>query len=109
MVMSKLQGVSDTLFIPLAARIFISKKFPEYFFDEKALLLEKYIPDDTIQKRSSEYSFIASVARYYNLDSMARAFIEKNGKSNIVCLGAGFETAYYRLIVWNFQKKPEQN
>jgi O-methyltransferase involved in polyketide biosynthesis len=40
---------------------------------------------------------MASVARYYNLDSMVRAFIKKNGKSNIVYLGAGFETAYYRL------------
>jgi O-methyltransferase involved in polyketide biosynthesis len=96
-IMSKLQGVSDTLFIPLAARIFVSKKFPEYFFDEKALSLEKYIPNDTIQKRSSEYSLMASVARYYNLDSMVRAFIKKNGKSNIIYLGAGFETAYYRL------------
>ncbi|MDR3144806.1 MAG: class I SAM-dependent methyltransferase [Treponema sp.] len=95
--MSKLQGVSDTLFIPLAARIFVSKKFPEYFFDEKALSLEKYIPDNSIQKRSSEYSFMASVARYYNLDSMVRTFIKKNGKSNIIYAGAGLETAYYRL------------
>ncbi|MDR0665067.1 MAG: class I SAM-dependent methyltransferase [Helicobacteraceae bacterium] len=95
--MSKLRGVSDTLFIPLAARVFVSKKFPEYFFDEKALLLEKYIPSDAILKKSSEYSFIASVARYYNLDSMVKAFISKNAKSNIVYLGAGFETAYYRL------------
>ena len=96
-IMSKLQGVSDTLFIPLAARIFVSKKFPEYFFDEKALSLEKYIPDDNIQKKSSEYSFMASAARYYNLDLMVRAFIKKNGKCNIINLGAGLETAYYRL------------
>jgi O-methyltransferase involved in polyketide biosynthesis len=95
--MSKLQGVADTLFIPLAARIFVSKKFPEYFFDEKALSLEKYIPDNSIQKKSSEYSLMASVARYYNLDLMVRAFIEKHNKSNIVYLGAGLETAYYRL------------
>jgi O-methyltransferase involved in polyketide biosynthesis len=94
---SKLQGVSDTLFIPLAARIVVSKKFPEYFFDEKALSLEKYIPDKSIQKKSSEYSLMASVARYYNLDLMVRAFIKKNNKSNIVYLGAGLETAYYRL------------
>jgi O-methyltransferase involved in polyketide biosynthesis len=65
------------LFIPLAARIFASKKFPEYFFDEKALSLEKHIPDDSIQRKSSEYSLMASVARYYNLDSMTRAFIKK--------------------------------
>jgi Fe-S cluster biosynthesis and repair protein YggX len=29
----------------VVARIFVSKEFPEYFFDEKALSLEKYIPD----------------------------------------------------------------
>ncbi|MDR1614417.1 MAG: class I SAM-dependent methyltransferase [Campylobacteraceae bacterium] len=95
MIVGKLQGVSDTLFIPLAARIFVSKKFPEYFFDEKALSLEKYIP--SMQKSSSEYYSLASAARYYNLDLMVKAFINKNGKSNIVYLGAGFETAYYRL------------
>ncbi|MDR2601672.1 MAG: class I SAM-dependent methyltransferase [Spirochaetaceae bacterium] len=95
--MGKLLGVSDTLFIPLAARIFVSKKFPEYFFDEKAMALEKYIPENTIQKKSSEYSFMASAARYYNIDSITKAFVKKNGKSNIVCLGAGFETAYFRL------------
>jgi O-methyltransferase involved in polyketide biosynthesis len=95
--MSKLQGVSDTLFIPLVARIFVSRKFPEYFFDERALSLEKYIPDDGIQKKSSEYSLMASVARYYNLDAMVQAFIKENGKCNIIYLGAGFETAYYRL------------
>jgi O-methyltransferase involved in polyketide biosynthesis len=95
--MYKLQGISRTLFIPLVARIFVSKKFPEYFFDEKALSLEKYIPDDSIQKKSSEYSLMASAARYYNLDSMAQAFIKENGECNIVCLGVGFETAYYRL------------
>jgi O-methyltransferase involved in polyketide biosynthesis len=95
--MGKLQGVSDTLFIPLAARIVVSKKFPEYFFDERALSLEKYIPDDTIQKNSSEYSFMASAARYHNLDSMTRAFIKEKGKCAIICLGAGLETACYRL------------
>jgi O-methyltransferase involved in polyketide biosynthesis len=87
--MSKLLGVSGTLFIPLAARIFVSKKFPEYFFDEKVLSLEKYVPDDSIQKESSVYSFMASAARYYNLDSMARAFIKESGTCNIICLGCG--------------------
>jgi O-methyltransferase involved in polyketide biosynthesis len=95
--MSSLQGVENTLFIPLAARIFASKKFPEYFFDEKALSLEKHIPDNSIQKKSSEYSFMASVARYYNMDTMVKNFISKQGRCNIVYLGAGLETAYYRL------------
>jgi O-methyltransferase involved in polyketide biosynthesis len=96
-IMESLQGVSNTLFIPLAARVFASKKFPEYFFDEKSLSIEKYIPGDNIQKKSSEYSFMASVARYYNMDCMVKSFISKHGKCNIVYLGAGLETAYYRI------------
>ncbi|MDR2143432.1 MAG: class I SAM-dependent methyltransferase [Treponema sp.] len=95
--MSSLRGVKDTLFIPLAARIFASKKFPEYFFDEKALSLEKYIPDNSIQKKSSEYSFMASVARYYNMDKMVKNFISKHGQCNVIYPGAGLETACYRL------------
>jgi O-methyltransferase involved in polyketide biosynthesis len=99
--MERLQGVSNTLFIPLSARVFASKKFPEYFYDEKALSMEKYIPGDSIQKKSSEYSFMASVARYYNMDNMARSFISKHQTCNIVYLGAGLETAYYRLNLNN--------
>jgi hypothetical protein len=40
--MHNLQG--NTLFIPLFVRIFASKKFPEYFFYEKALSPEQFIP-----------------------------------------------------------------
>ncbi len=95
--MNTLQGVADTLFIPLEARIFVSKNYPEYFFDEKALSLEKYIPGDSIREKSSEYSFMASVARYYNIDKMTKAFCLKHKQCNIVNLGAGLETGYYRL------------
>lgn len=65
--MNKFDGVANTLFVPLVARINISKKFPEYFMDEKALELEKYLPQG-VDKGSSEYSNMASVARYYNMD-----------------------------------------
>lgn len=95
--MKTMKGVADTLFIPLEARIFVSKRYPEYFYDEKALSLEKHVPDENIRKRSSEYSFMASAARYYNIDSMTKAFCLKHGTCNIVMLGAGLDTAYYRL------------
>lgn len=57
--MNKFDGVANTLFVPLVARINISKKFPEYFMDEKALELEKYLPQGA-DKGSSEYSNMAS-------------------------------------------------
>ncbi len=95
--MSKFKGVADTLFIPLTARIYISKRFPEYFYDPKALELEPVLPDSSIEEKSSEYTMMASAARYYNMDEMTKQYIAAHPKCNIVILGCGLETAYYRI------------
>jgi O-methyltransferase involved in polyketide biosynthesis len=95
--MSEYEGVEDTLFIPLTGRVYVSKKFPEYFFDQKALEMENLIKNKQIEKKSSEYTMIANVARSYNLDQMAQNFIDKHDKCNIVNLGVGLETSYYRI------------
>ena len=93
-----MKGVADTLFIPLTARIYVSKRFPEYFYDQAALSLQEHLPDDKIEKTSTEYMMMASVARYYNLDQMTRDFISRAaGPCNIINLGAGLETAYFRI------------
>lgn len=93
---NKFEGVANTLFLPLVARIAISKEFPEYFFDSKALELEPYLPEG-VSKGSSQYSNIASVSRYYNMDIMVKEYAHKNGICNVVYLGAGLESAYDRL------------
>ena len=95
--MSELEGVEDTLFIPLTGRVYVSKKFPEYFFDEKALEMENLIKNKQIEKKSSEYTMLANVARSYNLDRMAQDFIDRHEACNIVNLGVGLETSYYRI------------
>jgi O-methyltransferase involved in polyketide biosynthesis len=95
--MSEYGGVEDTLFIPLTGRVYVSKKFPEYFFDEKALEMENLIKNKQIEKKSSEYTMIANVARSYNLDQMTQNFIDRHDKCNIVNLGVGLETSYYRI------------
>ncbi len=93
----KLSGVPDTLFIPLMARIYISKRFPEYFYDEKALNLEKLIPQNIITKKSSEYTMLASASRAVNMDKVVSEFAQKNGRCNVVCIGCGLETMAFRL------------
>ena len=96
--MSEFKGVEDTLFIPLTARINISKKFPNYFYDEKAIQLEKILPkNNSIEEKSDEYSMIASAARYYNLDEISHNFISKHKNANIINLGVGLETSYFRI------------
>ena len=94
--MNKYEGIANTLFVPLVARIAISREFPEYFVDKKALELETFLPEDAA-KGSSQYSNMASVARYYNMDRMVSAFAEEHPDCNVVYLGVGLETAYDRL------------
>ena len=91
------EGVADTLYIPLTARIYVSKRFPEYFFDPKSLELEPAIPGDSIQKGSNEYTMIASCARYHNLDQMANAYAAAHPVCNIVNVGCGLETMFWRI------------
>ena len=95
--MSRFEGVADTLYIPLTARIYVSKHFPEYFYDEKALSLETEMPYEEIAAKSSEYFQMAGACRFYNTDRMIKAFIEKHPVCNVVNIGCGLETAYFRI------------
>lgn len=100
--MSRFEGVADTMYIPLAARIYVSEQFPEYFYDEKALSLKNDMPYETIAGKSSEYFQMAGACRFYNTDQMIRTFMEEHPVCAVVNIGCGLETAYYRI-------KPEKN
>lgn len=95
--MNRRQGVSDTLYLPLASRIYVSRRFPHYFYDEKALSLEYLLGEDAIMEKTGEYTHLASVARYRIMDEMVRKFLEKNGTCEVVNLGAGLETQRFRM------------
>ena len=84
-----LHGVEDTLYIPLVARIYVSEKFPKFFYDRKALSLRQYIPTDSIRNNTTEYFYMASVCRQKTIDEKIRKFLSVNSKSNVVFLGAG--------------------
>ena len=70
-----LNGVEDTLYIPLIARIYASEKFPDFFYDEKALSLKQYIPTNSIEKNSIEYFYMASVCRQQTIDKKIKYFL----------------------------------
>ena len=95
--MSKFEGVADTLYIPLTARIYVSEHFPEYFRDDKAASLKSEMPYEEIASKSSEYFQMAGACRFYNTDRMIKAFIDRHEKCNIVNVGCGLETAYFRI------------
>ncbi len=95
--MIKKQSVSNTLYIPLAGNIYTSKNFQELLFDEKALELEERIPQDNTNEINNEYYYLASASRYYNMDLEIKTFIKKHQKCNIINIGAGLDTSYYRI------------
>ena len=94
---SAFSGVMDTLYIPLWARIYVSKKFPHYFFDPKALELEAKIPEELRIRKSNQYQQLANVSCYFNMDRIVKSFIEQRGEVNIVNLGCGLETNRWRI------------
>lgn len=94
---NEFNGVEDTLYIPLAARIYVSEKFPHFFYDEKALSLKPKIPTGGIDNNSTEYFYMASVCRQQTIDMKIKKFLDENKKGNVVFLGAGLETSYNRI------------
>lgn len=92
-----LSGVEDTLYIPLAARIYATEHFPDFFYDEKALSLKKHIPTDSIDSNTTEYFYMASVCRQWTIDKKIVRFLSLHKQCNVVFLGAGLETAYHRI------------
>jgi len=98
---NKFDGIEDTLYLPLASRIYVSKRFPDYFYDKKALQLQKYFSYENILNKSSEYFLMAGACRFHELDKIIKVFINNNKKVNIINLGCGFETSYYRINPYN--------
>lgn len=95
--MSELSELSKTLFVPMGGRIFASERFPKIFYDKKALELKRKIPREILDdRRQSEYTFLASATRSRNVDTVIRMFLSKHKKANIVELGCGLETSYFR-------------
>ncbi len=95
--MIKTQSVSHTLYVPLIGNIYTSKNFKELLYDDKALQLENDIPQNNITKVTNEYYYLASASRYYNMDLEIKAFIAKHPVCNIVNVGAGLDTSFYRI------------
>ena len=55
------------------------------------------IPYEDIASKSSEYFQMAGACCFYNTDQMIKAFIDRHEKCNIVNVGCGLETAYFRI------------
>lgn len=75
----RFEGVPDTLFIPLWARIEASKRFPELLFDQLALALEPALAGRALAGTTSEFNLLSSAVRVHVMDAMAEDFITAHG------------------------------
>lgn len=93
----KLTTVSETLYVPMAGRIYASHYFGHIVNDKKALMLEEKIEKSTdIFKGQSEYTLMASAVRSMNMDAYVNRFLVEHPDGVILNLGCGLETTYYR-------------
>ena len=93
-----LSAISETLYVPMAGRIYAHKYFPEIILDDKLDLIKKQIQKDIdIFKGQSEYTLLASAVRSNNIDEYIKKFLNTAPNSIVVNLGCGLETSFYRL------------
>jgi O-methyltransferase involved in polyketide biosynthesis len=92
-----LQGVSETLFIPLHYRIALSKTPGSGFKDEMAERFQERIAYDWSKFRDAPIFRSAMTTRTKVLDQQVGAFVARHPDALIVNLGAGLDTRFYRL------------
>jgi O-methyltransferase involved in polyketide biosynthesis len=92
-----LQGVSETLFIPLHYRIALSKTPDSGFKDEMAERFQERIAYDWSKFRDAPIFRGAMTKRTKVLDEQVAAFVARHPDALVVNLGAGLDTRFYRL------------
>ena len=96
--MNKLNGISETLFIPLAGRIYASERFSKLFYDKKLYELRMKLPEIELNfPKQNEYTYLASACRSFNLDNEVKQFIKRFPEGTVVNMGAGLETSFFRV------------
>jgi len=92
-------GVQASLLAPLWARAKFSREFPALFNDERAIALVDQLDYDFSAKDAALRleGVLAIVARAWQLDDQIRVYISEHPKASVINVGAGLDTAFYRV------------
>jgi O-methyltransferase involved in polyketide biosynthesis len=92
----ELTKVSETLYVPLAGRIYASQKHPDILFDKAALSVANRLPEIIkAMEGQTEYTYLASAVRSRNSDRHIKRFLRLNPEAMIINVGCGLETAFH--------------
>ncbi len=94
-----LSAIEETLLPPLWGRATVSERWPSFFYDPHSIRLFQRIECDFSRVEESlgaEGAFVqAAYARQF--DDLVRAYIARHPEASVVNLGAGLDTAFYRV------------
>ena len=106
-----LEGITETLLIPLWARAMETKLENPIIEDEKALEMMKKIDYDFEKFEHKRMPQVSIAIRTEILDKATADFIKKNPESTVINVGCGLDTRYSRLesfkIYWYDLDLPE--
>lgn len=92
-----LDGVSETLLIPLYARARESQRPDAMFRDEKAVAMINQIDCDFSRLRMQRHDEVAVILRMKKFDSHVRDFLVRHPEGVIVHIGCGLDTRFERV------------
>ena len=101
-----LNGLEETLLIPLWARAKISREYGSFFSDPKAVKLIKRIDYDfsKIDEALRFEGILLNATRAKQFDDKVKGYIAEHPRASVINLGAGLDTTFYRvdngLIHW---------
>jgi O-methyltransferase involved in polyketide biosynthesis len=95
----QLSSLEKTLVVPLWHRAQASKAHPELLNDVKAIELVNHLEYDfsIFEQRFTNEDSFRSAARARQFDDKLRTYISAHPDASIVNLGAGLDTAFYRV------------
>jgi len=102
----ELSPLEETLVLPLWHRAQISKAYPSLLNDPKAIELVDHLQYDfsAFEQRFTVWNSLWFAARARQFDDKLRTYIGTHPRTSVVNLGAGLDTAFYRvdngLIEW---------
>ena len=107
----KLEGVPETLLVPLWARATETKHDNPIVKDEKAVEIMNQIDYDFSKFKTQEPTQVSVAVRTEILDNAAEAFIDKYQNATIINIGCGLDTRFLRVdngkITWYDLDLPE--
>lgn len=97
MVKQKLEGVSETLLIPLWARAVETKRPEPIIRDVLAVQMMEKLEYDFVKFEKARLSQVGVAIRTELLDKAVTAFLAKQAESVVINLGCGLDTRFFRV------------